>query len=75
MEVLDLGHRAVFVLFELEGQSGDAIAAALGVLFVGEMCVAEACGRVRCWGRNRSGQTGDGTTIERQSPVDVIGLP
>lgn len=31
MDVLDLDHRAVFVLFELEGLSGDEIAAALGI--------------------------------------------
>jgi alpha-tubulin suppressor-like RCC1 family protein len=40
---------------------------------------AHACailndGTVRCWGNNTSGQVGDGTTITRSSPINVVGL-
>lgn len=37
-------------------------------------CVVRAGGRVSCWGDNRYGQLGDGTTTTREVPVDVVGL-
>ena len=41
--------------------------------------VASICflrdGRVRCWGRNSGGAVGDGTFVDRYSPVPVLGLP
>ena len=40
----------------------------------GHTCARRASGQVVCWGDNQSGQLGDGTTIERHTPVAVMGL-
>jgi alpha-tubulin suppressor-like RCC1 family protein len=37
-------------------------------------CAVRTIGDVVCWGKNSSGQLGDGTTISRASPVLVRGL-
>jgi len=54
----------------------DILASDVTTLSVGtkHACALVKGGGVKCWGVNAEGQLGDGTTIDRQSPVDVMGL-
>ncbi len=36
-------------------------------------CVVRTDGHAFCWGENTAGQVGDGTTVARQTPVQVVG--
>lgn len=37
-------------------------------------CAARSDGTVWCWGRNNEGSVGDGTFVNRTSPVQVVGI-
>jgi alpha-tubulin suppressor-like RCC1 family protein len=52
---------------------GVAVDLALGPMSA-HVCAVMASQSVRCWGPNRFGQLGDGTTIDRATPTDVASL-
>jgi alpha-tubulin suppressor-like RCC1 family protein len=54
------------------GPLAGALALALGSF---HSCAVVAGGEVRCWGRNASGELGDGTTSDRPYPVPVLASP
>src|SRR5688572_14223623 len=55
---------------------GDAVEVSAGSFEMGggHTCARKAAREVVCWGWNRFGQVGDGTTEDRWTPVRVAGL-
>jgi hypothetical protein len=56
---------------DVSGISGGVVAIAAGSEHT---CALTTAGAIRCWGANFSGQLGDGTNVNRRTPVDVSGL-
>lgn len=56
---------------EVSGLFSNVVAISTGMW---HRCALSSSGGVQCWGLNGYGQLGDGTTTDRNAPVDVIGM-
>jgi len=56
----------------VQGLPGRVVEIAAGAYHT---CARLTDGTVSCWGENRFGQLGDGTRLERDAAVSVVGLP
>ena len=55
---------------------GDVAGGTIGIAVGGDhTCALSDAGKMRCWGWNKFGQLGDGTTTNRSTPIDVASLP
>jgi alpha-tubulin suppressor-like RCC1 family protein len=62
---------------DVVGLSSGVIAIAsggIGFYYGGHTCAQMSGGEVKCWGDNDVGQLGDGTTMDRYTPVNVVGI-
>ena len=52
------------------------LSSGVATVFVGHdhSCALMLTGSIKCWGDNSIGQLGDGTTVGRHAPTDVIGI-
>lgn len=66
-----VGYPGDWVKANVRGLSGNVTAISSGSYHT---CALVGVGGVQCWGRNESGQLGDGTTVERYTAVNVRGM-
>jgi alpha-tubulin suppressor-like RCC1 family protein len=59
---------------DVTGLSSGVVAITASWSSWGHTCAITSVNGVKCWGGNKDGQIGDGTTTDRNTPTDVIGL-